>query len=215
MNNRVVITIGREYGSGGRQIGKLIAQKLDIPFYDKELLNRAEEESGLDAEVFNTMDEKRCTNLIYSVLRRLENRGHGKGGAQNSDFITMNDRLFLIQKQVLRTIASEGSCVIMGRCSNIALEKDEAAIHFFVKAKEEYKIALLKKIYDLDRKAALKLMRDTDKDREGYYTHYSGRKWGQAGDFDFVMDTSVLGYEATAEIMSYIALKKLNGQEPK
>ena len=210
MGGKVVITIGRQYGSGGRQIGRIIADRLGIPFYDKELLNRAEEESGLDAEVFGSMDEKRCSNILYSFLRRVENKSSRRGIIGLGDFITMDDRLFLIQNQVLKTIASEGSCVIMGRCSNVVLAKHEDAVHFYVKAPEDYKAGLLERLYGLERKAALKLVRDTDKEREDYFRHYTGKKWGDSSLYNYVIDSSVIGYEATADIMYEIALKKLN-----
>ncbi len=209
MGGKIVITIGREYGSGGRQIGQIIADRLGIPFYDKELLNRAEEESGLGVEVFDKMDEKRCSNLVYSFLRK-PLRGSRKGIIGLKDFITMDDRLFFIQNQVLKTLAYEGSCVIMGRCSNVVLSKVEEAVHFFVKAPEDYKVKLLKQIYDLDEMAAIKLMRDTDKERKDYFRHYTGKDWGDSSLYNFIIDSSVIGYEATADIMCDIVSKKLN-----
>ncbi len=129
---KIILTIGREFGSGGRKIGSLISAKLGIPFYDKDLLNRAAADSGIDAETFDKMDEKRCTSLLFSFVRRLEKSG-SRPEHDDTGILSMNERLYFIQKQIIKNIAKEGSCIIMGRCSNITLKKRSRCSSYFYK----------------------------------------------------------------------------------
>ena len=202
-DKKIIVTIGREYGSGGRQIGKKISSMLGIPFYDKELLNRAAQESGIDQDVFDNMDEKRVTSLLFSIVRGIEKRGSSPR-KPDAGILTMNERLYLIQKQVLKNIAMEGSCVIMGRCSDVILKNDPNAVHFFIKAPMDYKIYLLKEIEGLEPKAAEKMIKEIDKERMGYHKYYTGEKWGQSENYNYIMDSSLLGVEGTARIMCEI-----------
>lgn len=206
---KIVLTMGREFGSGGRKIGTIVSAKLGIPFYDKDLLNRAAAESGIDPEVFDKMDEKRCTSLLFSIVRKLEKSG-SKPDHDDSGILSMNERLYLIQKQVIKNIVKEGSCIIMGRCSNITLKKDPDAVHIFIKAPNDFKVKTLKELRNLEPLAAEKLIKETDKERASYFKYYTGGlKWGQSENYNYIIDSSVLGIEGTAELICDMVVKKL------
>ncbi|MCC8014505.1 MAG: cytidylate kinase-like family protein, partial [Eubacterium sp.] len=207
---KIILTIGREFGSGGRKIGSLISAKLGIPFYDKDLLNRAAEDSGIDAETFDKMDEKRCTSLLFSFVRRLEKSG-SRPEHDDTGILSMNERLYLIQKQIIKNIAKEGSCIIMGRCSNITLKKDPDAVHIFIKANHDFKVKNINELKKLEKNAAEKLIKETDKERAAYFKYYTGGlKWGQSENYNYIIDSSVLGLEGTADLICDLALRKLN-----
>ncbi len=208
---KVILTIGREYGSGGRVIGRLVSEKMGLPFYDKDLINRAAAESGIDKEVFDNMDEKRCSSLLFSIVRNIEKSGkNGKSHASgdNTGIMSMNERLYLIQKQIIKKIAAEGSCILLGRCSNIILKNDPSAVHLFIKANQDFKLRNLKEIKNLEPKAAAKLIKETDKERSDYYKYYTGSKWGVSNDYNYILDSSVLGLEGTADLICDLITKK-------
>ncbi|MCD8090252.1 MAG: cytidylate kinase-like family protein [Clostridiales bacterium] len=205
---KVILTIGREYGSGGRTIGKLISEKMGIPFYDKDLINRAAMESDIDKEVFNSMDEKRTSSLLFSIVRNLDKGGGAGISGDGSGIMTMNERLYLIQKQIIKRIAAEGSCILLGRCSNITLKDDPAAVHIFIKAPHDFKLKTLKEVKNLEPKAAAKLIKETDKERADYYKYYTGLKWGSSQCYNYIIDSSVLGLEGTADLICELITKK-------
>ncbi len=206
---RIVITIGREYGSGGRQIGKLVSSMLGIPFYDKELLNRAASDSGLSGGIYEKVDFRRSASLLYSLVRRIENSGYEPGLSELETDNRMTEKVFQVQKQVIKNIADEGSCVVIGRCSNIILANARGAVHFYIKAPYDYKVPLLKITNNMEPKKAAKYIKNGDKARSGYYKYYTGRKWGDPQDYNYVLDSSVLGVDGTAELIVDIVEKKL------
>ncbi|MCC8098056.1 MAG: cytidylate kinase-like family protein [Eubacterium sp.] len=212
-NKKIIITVGREFGSGGKIISEFVAEKLGLPFYDKNLINRAAVESGIDKEVFDHADEKVNTSLLFSLARNLEKNRSKYESHDGSGIMTMSERLYLIQKQIIKQIASEGSCVLLGRCSNITLKKDPDAVHFFVRAPYEYKLGLLKKYRNLEPNAAAKLIKETDKERANYYKFYAGSKWGMPEDYNYIIDSSVLGPEKTADwICDLVEMKVENNK---
>ena len=178
-----IITIGREYGSGGREIGRLVADKLDIPFYDKEILTRAAQESGLCEEVLEHHDEKRAGGLVAHT--GAIHMGTAAVGLQ----MPLNQRVFLAQFDAISKIAEEGSCVIVGRCADYVLKDLPGVTHVFLYASLEKRIERIMRVEKVDRDKARELIRKTDKQRKNYYNFFADGNWGLRGNYDLMVRT--------------------------
>ncbi len=205
MNNNFIITIGRQFGSGGREIGEALAKKLGIPFYDKELISMAAKESGQDSEVFNQVDERATNSLLYSLSMGLYNFGNS---FTNSSELPVNDRLYILQHQIIKKLADEGPCVIVGRCADYVLKDRENCVNVFIHANMEYRKKRAIEIHDVKKNKAEQIINKTDKIRANYYGFYSGQKWGFAQNYDLCIDSSKLTTEqAVALIESYVNIR--------
>ena len=151
MNKNVVITIGRQFGSGGRYVGRLLAEKLGVPFYDKELLSEAAKNSGICEEIFEEHDEKPTRSLLFSLVTGMQS--HMAAGNFYMD-MPLNHKIFLAQFDAIRRIAGEGSCVIVGRCADYVLRENPDAVSIFVKGDMESKIARAVKYYGIEEDKA-------------------------------------------------------------
>ena len=202
MTGNLVITIGRECGSGGRLIGNRLAEKLNIKCYDKELLTLAAKKSGLCEEIFESHDEKPTSSFLYSLVMDSYSMGYS-----TSSFIDMplNHKVFLAQFDAIKSIAKEGPCVLVGRCADYALHDMKNCLHFFIYADEETKIKrLVKKYPDLNESKARDMMIKKDKQRQSYYNYYSSKKWGRADSYDFCLNSSILGIDGTVKLITQI-----------
>jgi len=180
----MIITIGREYGSGGREIGRLVAEKLGIPFYDKEILTRAAEESGLCHEVFEHHDEK------ASIGGMITGAGSAHmGGAHVGIQMPLNQRVFLAQFDAIGKIAAEGSCVIVGRCADYVLKDLPNVTHVFLYASLERRIERIMRVENVSRDTARELIRKTDKQRKNYYNFFADGNWGLRSNYDLMVRT--------------------------
>lgn len=198
--NPIIVTIGRQYGSGGREIGKKLAEALGIPFYDKELLTHAAQKSGFCQEVFEHHDEK-PRGGFWSAFG-LSNYG--------SDYLPMNHQLFLAQFEAIRAIAQEGSCVMIGRCADYALEENPNCISVFIHAKMEDKINRAVQSYGVDKEKVEDIIIKTDKMRASYYNFYSGRKWGDASNYQLTIDSSAMDIDSVVKLLQrFVELKGL------
>lgn len=169
-----VITISREYGSGGRLIGKKLAEKLGIPYYDRDMINeRISEESGYAEEMVAGAEKKAKNSFLYSLASAM---GTGEAGPES---LSLNERLFLAQFDVIRKIAEEGSCVIVGRCADYILRGLPYATNVFIYAEEEDKIRRAVDEYGDPADQVRKIMKAADKARANYYAYHTGRKWGE------------------------------------
>ena len=177
----MIITIGREYGSGGRVIGELVAQKLGVPFYDKEILTRAAEESGLCKEVFARHDEKATVGGMLA--------GAQMGAAGAGLQMPLNQRVFLAQFDAITKLASEGDCVIVGRCADYVLKDVPGVVHVFLYASMEKRIERIMQVEGVDRDAARELIRKTDKQRKNYYNFFADGNWGLRSNYDLMVRT--------------------------
>ena len=204
MSERYIITISRQYGSGGRYIAKMVADELGIPFYDKELVERAAEESGISKDLFEHADEK-PSQPLWSILPASFS---GFGGRVSVTDMPMNDKLFLIQANTIRKIAEEGSCVIVGRCANYVLKDDPDLIRIFVHSTPEDKLNRIVTYYGVDEADAESQMAKIDKTRSNYFNYYSGLKWGAADTYDLAVNTSCLGTERSAKLIADFARLK-------
>lgn len=178
MEENTVITVGRQFGSGGKQVALEIGRKLGIKVFDKELITEAAKESGLGTGMFEKMDEKKRLFSIQS----------GLGG----------NELFQIQSNVIRKIAEEGSAVFVGRCSNYVL-RDMRSLDLFLTAPMDARVARVMERCQVTEKEAVSMIEKQDKSRAAYYNFFSFGNWGAASDYDLCMDSSLLGIEGTAD----------------
>ena len=193
-----IITIGREFGSAGREIGEMLAKKLGIPCYDKELLKRAAEESGLCTEIFENHDERPTSSFLYNLVMDTYSFGYSQ-----STYVDMpiSHKVFLAQFDAIKKIASEGPCIIIGRCADYALSEYENCIHIFIHADLEDRIKRIMKRLDLSYDKAKELIQKKDKQRANYYNYYSSKKWGVAESYNLSIDSSVLKEEGTVDMI--------------
>ena len=195
-----IITIGRQFGSGGHEIGNLIAVHYGIKCYDKELIARSAEESGLSAEMIAHQDEKPTNSFLYNLVMDTYSFGYNPSGLID---MPMGQKVFLAQFEAIKKIAREGPCVIVGRCAEYALGDMDNVLNVFIVADERFKIANLKRRFkdiDTDEKA-IEMMKQKDKQRKNYHNYYSTTKWGHADSYHLVVNASVLGVEGTAELI--------------
>lgn len=206
MDKPLVITIGREYGSGGRQIGRQLASELGIKCYDKELLSLAAKDSGICEELFNDQDEKPTNSFLYSLVMDTYSMGYSTGS-----FIDMplNQKVFLAQYETIKKLADTESCVIVGRCADYALAEHPNHISIYIKANMDAKIKRIQRLYDYNADKAKDLIIKTDKKRSSYYNYYSNKKWSEAKSYDLCIDSSMLGIDGTVNlILEYIRIKQ-------
>jgi len=214
MNDKIIITISRQFGSGGRNIAKKIAKAMDIPFYDNELIIEGAKESGIDPDMVRALEETPTNSLFYSL-----STSSVFGGGQFSPIIDlpMTDKVFLAQSEVIRKFAEKGSCVIVGRCANYVLRDNPDTLDIFIHRAVDERVNQVAKLYDLSQKKARETVKKVDKQRSGYYSYYSDKNWGQADNYDLALNSGLLGEDGcVAVIQSYIdkmmQRRKVRGQ---
>ena len=201
-----IITIGRQFGSGGREIGYMVADKLGIKLYDKEMLQRAAQDSGICEELFESHDEKPSNSFLYSLV--MDTYSMGYSGSTYND-MPINHKIFLAQFDAIKKIANEGPCILVGRCADYALEGYPNLLSVFIHADLDARIKRIAKKYDLMDAKAKDLIIKTNKKRASYYNYYTDKRWGDADSYDVCLDSSVLGLEGTAEaIIKLIEVKE-------
>lgn len=205
MSENLVITIGRQCGSGGRLIGQKLADKMGVKCYDKELLALAAKESGLCQELFETHDEKPTSSFLYSLIMDTYSVGYGSSGYMD---MPINHRIFLAQFDAIKNLANKESCVIVGRCADYALADYPNMLSVFIYGNDGVKIQYLKGLYEVDEPKAKDIMIKTDKKRSSYYNYYSSKKWGDVRSYDSCVNSSILGPDGTVDIILEIAKKK-------
>ncbi len=197
-----VITIGRQFGSAGREIGEKVAEYFGITCYDKELLTRAAKESGFCEEMIQNHDERPTNSFLYNLVMDTYSFGYNA-----SSFVDMpiSHKVFLAQFDTIKKIAEEGPCVIVGRCADYALADSDNVVKLFIYADNETKIRRIMERYHLSEAKARDMIIKKDKQRQSYYNYYSSKKWGRADSYDLCINSSVLGVEGTVRlIVQYI-----------
>lgn len=194
-----VITIGRQFGSAGREIGEKVAAHFGITCYDKELLSRAAKESGFCEEMLENHDERPTNSFLYNLVMDTYSFGYNA-----SSFVDMpiSHKVFLAQFDTIKKIAAEGPCVIVGRCADYALSDFKNCIHLFIYGDEETKIKRIMGKYNLTEAKAREMIQKKDKQRQSYYNYYSSKKWGRADSYDLCINSSVLGVEGTVKLVT-------------
>lgn len=198
----VVITIARQYGSGGKTVGKMLADDLGISFYSREILRLASDDSGIREELFNKADERLRNNPLFSSSTRIY-----KGGLitpDKGDFVSP-DNLFNYQAKVIKSLADQGPCVLVGRCADFVLKDRPNVMSVFVHAPMDYCIARGMERNDMDEREMEKFIIKTDKYRGDFYHYYTGRTWNDARNYDLCLDSSKLGFEKCVEAIKAYA----------
>jgi cytidylate kinase len=199
-----IITVGRQFGSGGREIGELVAEHFGIKCYDKELLSRAAKESGFCEEMIQNHDERPTNSFLYNLVMDTYSFGYNA-----SSFVDMpiSHKVFLAQFDTIKKIADEGPCVIVGRCADYALSDYANVLNLFICGDEDCKIRRIRERF-ADVKTddeARDMMNKKDKQRQSYYNYYSSKKWGRADSYDLCINSSILGIQGTVNfIIQYI-----------
>lgn len=200
-----VITIARQYGSGGRTIGKMLAERMQVHFYDKELMRLASDESGINEELFAGADEKVKNSTLFNIVKNVYS---GELLTPDSDDFTSSDNLFNYQAKIIRQLAETESCVIIGRCADYVLKDYDNVLSVFVHAPHDFCMEQAGKKHSLGEKELEKLIAKTDRQRAGYYKYHTGREWTDARNYDLCLNSSKLGFERCVdEIMAYINVR--------
>ncbi|MBO5371782.1 MAG: cytidylate kinase-like family protein [Lachnospiraceae bacterium] len=197
--NNYVYTIGREFGSGGKDIGVALAKKLGVKCYDKELLAEAAKESGFCAEIFENHDEKPTSSFLYSLVMDT----YSFGGYSTAPFLDMplNHKVFLAQFDTIKKIAEKESCVIVGRCADYALADNPNCINIFVHADKDYRVNRVAKKLNLSANKARDMINKTDKQRASYYNYYTSKKWGDSRSYDLCLDSGRIGVDGCVDMI--------------
>lgn len=205
MANNTIITIARQYGSGGHDIGRKLAEELKIPFYDKELLERAAKDSGFCQEIFENYDEKPTNSFLYSLVMDTYSMGYSTAAFAE---MPLNHKIFLAQFNAIKDIAKEGPCVIVGRCADYALADFPNVVNVYLYADLQSRIARIARRHDVTDAKAKDLIQKTDKSRASYYNYYTNKKWGEATGYDLCLNTASLGIDGTIHMIREFAAYK-------
>ena len=195
-----IITITRQFGSGGHEIGVALAERLGIGFYDKELISLAAKESGVAPEVFEHADEKASNSLLYSLSMGLYN--YGAGFSSSVGDLPVNDKLYILQHRIIKEKAENECFVIVGRCADYILRNQPNVVKVFIYADMESRIKRAVDRREIDPARAKQAVIKTDKNRANYYSFYSGQKWGQADNFDLCINSTKLTIEQAVDVIA-------------
>ena len=204
MGNQIY-TIGREFGSAGYEVGRLLAERLGVKLYDKNLLAQAAKDSGFCEEIFENHDEKPTNSFLYSLVMDT----YSGGNYSSAPFLDMplNHKVFLAQFDTIKKIAERESCVIVGRCADYALASNPDCLNVFIHADIEDRIKTVSKRNDVTENKAKDLIQKKDKQRASYYNYYTSKKWGDSRSYHLTLDSSALGIDKCVEmILQYRAL---------
>lgn len=200
MAKKVIITIARQYGSGGREIGERVAEILGIPIYDKEIITHAAEKGNLNEEVLRSADESATNSLLYTLAMG----SNVLGTTMHFGYkMPINDKLFILQSELIKEYAEKGSCVIIGRCSDYVLRDTDGIFRIFIYGDLEHRKARVAERHpEIKSTQIIDVINKTDKRRASYYNFYTGAKWGKYDNYDMAINSSTLGIEATAHLIA-------------
>ena len=204
---KIIITIARQYGSGGREIGERVAELLGLPLYDKQLITDAASKGELNAEVIKSADEATTNSLLYTLAVGSNVLGSAMHFAYK---MPLNDKLFLLQSEVIKEYAKKGSCVIIGRCADYVLRDESNVLRLFIYGDLDHRQERIKERHpEVKSSQIIDVINKTDKRRASYYNFYTGNKWGRYDNYDMAINSSTLGIEGTARLIYACATKLL------
>ena len=201
----MIYTIGRQFGSGGKEIGIKLAEKLGIKCYDRELLELAAKDSGLCQELFENHDEKPTNSFLYSLVMDTYSLGYSSSSYMD---IPINHKVFLAQFDSIKKLAEKGSCVIVGRCADYALEDFDNCVSVFIHGDIKNRAERISKLQEISVEKATDLILKTDKRRASYYNYYSNKKWGDSKSYQLCIDSSAIGVDAAVDLIIDFGEKK-------
>ncbi len=194
-----IITISRQFGSGGREIGEKLAKKLGIPFYDKEIITRAAKESGFSESVFENAEKKASNSLLYSIAMGMNAYGNQEIGFTH---LSLDDQIYLAQSNVIRKVAKEGPCVIVGRCADYILRDHPQVVHVFIWADLSFRKDRAVRLYQLPENKAEDEILKTDKRRANYYNYHASEKWGRAENYHLSIKSDYVGIDNAVQLIA-------------
>ena len=200
---KTIVTIDRQFGSGGKEVGIRVAKELGIPFYDEELIQEAAKKSGISEKLFESFDE-RPKSLLYSIA--MDSYMFNLPGSISSD--SLEQQVYLATFDTIRQLAAEGPCVIIGRCADYALAGNPDLLSLFISAPLDVRIERVAKRQNISPEKARQLIIKTDKRRASYYEYYSSRKWGSVESYHYCLDSSYLGLGRTVELIQTMIAHK-------
>ena len=207
MDKKLIITIARQYGSGGREIGEKVAKKLGITIYDKQLITDAAAKGNLDENVSKMADESAASSLLYTLALG----SNVLGTTMHFGYkMPLNDKLFILQSEIIKEKAKDESCVIIGRCADYVLRDEEKVLKIFVYGDLDHRQARIAARHpELKSAQVIDVINKTDKRRSSYYNFYTGNKWGKYDNYDMAINSSTLGIDGAAELIVSCAKKLL------
>lgn len=192
-----IITISRQYGSGGRFIAKLLAEKLGIPYYDNELITMAARESGYSEAIFEKAEQLSTHSFLYSLSMF--------GSTDGLYGLPLADKVYIAQSDIIKKCADKGPCVIVGRCSDYVLKEYDNVLNFFIHSDEQSKIARAVKYYGIEADKAASELKKKDKKRANYYNYYTSQSWGDFSNYHVSLNSDAVGIDAAVDILaSYV-----------
>lgn len=205
MSKNIVITIARQNGSGGREIGKRLADALGISFYDKELIQMTAQKSGIHENICKESEETATNSLLYTL-----STGGNFWGSRipMGNDLPITDRIFIAQSEIIKRIASEESCVIVGRCADDILRSNPNCIRVFIHADLKYRVNRMIRLHQLSEEKAERAVKRMDKKRANYYNYFTDRKWGIAENYTITINSAEVGIENAVEILKLLFEQK-------
>lgn len=193
-----IITIGRQYGSGGREVGKKLSEALNIPFYDEEILEMVVKSTNMHPDVVKKADERATDSLLYSLIT-----GGGLRGVSDAMQYEMpiNDKVFITQTKAIKELAQKGSGIFVGRCADYILEDYENLLRVFIYADMDTKIKRISRLYDLTEQKAKETIVKKEKSRKTFYNYYTDRTWGSVSSYDLCINTGRTGIDGAVELI--------------
>ncbi len=196
-----IITIARQYGSGGHKVAQKLAEMLGVKCYDQDLITMAAEKSGLSKEALGHVDEKAASSLLYTLVMG-SNMYHSTVDQFN---VPINDKLFCLQSEIIREIAEKESCIFVGRCADYVLAENKACTKVFVYADFDHRVATVCQRQSVSEGEARDLIVKNDKRRANYYNYYTGHKWGRMENYDLSVSTDIIGIDGAAKLIADFA----------
>ena len=208
MAKKIIITIARQYGSGGREIGEKVAELLNIPLFDKQLITDAASKGNLSEEIIKRTDETAANSLLYTLAMG----SNVVGTTMHFGYkMPINDKLFVLQAEVIKEYANKGSCVIIGRCADYVLRDEENVFRIFVYGDLDHRKARVAERHpEIKSSQIVDVINKTDRRRASYYNFYTGNKWGKYDNYDMAINSSTLGILGTAKIIARCAEKLMH-----
>ena len=193
-------------GSGGHEIGERLSEKLEIPFYDKEMLDRASKDSGIAEELLKAHDEKPTSSFLYSLVMDTYSLGYKSGSYSD---MPINHKIFLAQFDAIKKLAEEGPCILIGRCADYALEDYRNVLSVFIHADTVKRAKRISRMYDMTEAKAKEMIIKTDKKRGSYYNYYTNKKWSAVQSYDVCLDSGKLGIDGCVDaIIEIVKIKE-------
>lgn len=194
MRMKKIITITRQYGSGGREIGRKLAEAYGIPFYDNEIISRAAKDTGFAEAAFERAEDKASNSLLYSIAM-----GMNVFSSQDVGFsgLSLDDRIFLAQSKVIRNVAAEGPCVIVGKCADYILREQENVVNLFIRASLDFRIRRAVEVEGISQEKSAEAVMKKDKSRANYYKYHSGERWDNVLNYDMAICSDLCGIDGT------------------